>query len=300
MRHSVHQFLNKAVCVMLLVLTLVCLTCPAVLAEPAPRCTLRIDYVHEATAVAGARFRLYRVADMDRDLNFTYTGIFSDLSFTPEELVEAVEDLHTRVVKTGVGAEITLTTDAEGQASATDIAPGAFLLVADPTTVGSSVYHVDKQIVFLPSRWEAGDDSQMEVVLYPKSVKLPAGSELIKVKAVKIWDDKGYENKRPRSITVRLLRDGKTVSTVVLSESNQWSHTWTDLLPNARWTVQEDVPDGYVVSVRETDHIFSLTNHRKDIEQTGQIWWPIIVVLCGGLALIVIGVALRRSGRYET
>lgn len=298
MDHIINRYLNKLVSVML-VAVLLSLTCCAVFAESVVQCTLNIEYVHEATPVSGAQFRLYRIADMDKKLNLTYVGVFADLELDADGLVEAVEDLHTRVVNTGAAAEISLTTDELGQASVSNVASGAFLLVAEPTTIGSSVYHVDKQIVFLPNRWAEGSEPETELTLHPKSTKLPTGTELIKVKVVKIWDDKAYEDQRPRNITVRLLRDGKTVSTVTLSESNQWSHTWTNLMPNARWTVEENVPKGYVVTVQENDHVFSLINHRKDIEQTGQIWWPVITVLCVGLALIVIGVSMRRSGRYE-
>jgi hypothetical protein len=168
--------------------------------------------------------------------------------------------------------------------------PGAYLPVCEPANVGDYVYHTEKQVIFI---------KEGTVTLNPKSTRLPVGTKLISVKTVKIWDDPGYENKRPRQITVRLLKDGKTVSTVVLSQANNWSHTWNDLLPNANWSVEEDVHKGYKSIVQENDNVFVITNQYKNIPQTGQVWWPVIAVLCLGLALIVIGLSARRSGKNE-
>lgn len=35
------------------------------------------------------------------------------------------------------------------------------------------------------------------------------------------------------------------------------------------------------------------------LPQTGQMWWPVPVLLCAGLMLIVIGLLRRRSAEYE-
>jgi hypothetical protein len=54
-----------------------------------------------------------------------------------------------------------------------------------------------------------------------------------------------------------------------------------------------------VVSIEQNEHLFTLTNQYKDIPQTGQIWWPVLTVLCLGLLLVVVGLALRRSGCHD-
>ncbi|PNZ73366.1 Cna B-type domain-containing protein, partial [Mammaliicoccus stepanovicii] len=52
----------------------------------------------------------------------------------------------------------------------------------------------------------------------------------------KQWDDKNNQDgKRPKSIEVALLADGKeTGKTITLNESNNWTHTWTDLAEKAK------------------------------------------------------------------
>lgn len=289
MRSIAVQHLNKLLCLMLCA-TLLGLLCNGAWALNEHRCQLIIDYHHEDIAVSEAAFHLYRIANLTNYQELSYTDGFSDLNLDMDGLRHAAEELYTRVEEHNIQPEQILITDSQGKAMVTDLAPGAFLLVCEPTAVGDYVYYADLQVIFL---------YEETLTMYPKSTRLPVGEQLISIQAVKVWDDRGHEKERPRQITVRLLKDGKTVETATLSEANGWSHTWNDLLPNARWTVKEEVPKGYVVSVEQSENLFTLTNQYKDIPQTGQIWWPVITVMCMGLLLIVIGLAVRRSGRHD-
>ena len=38
----------------------------------------------------------------------------------------------------------------------------------------------------------------------------------------------------------------------------------------------------------------------RPLPQTGQLWWPVPVLVCGGLFLVLIGVVKRRSSKDET
>ena len=50
------------------------------------------------------------------------------------------------------------------------------------------------------------------------------------VSVVKVWQDKeNYTKKRPKTVTVNLTVDDEIVDTVVLSEKNEWKHTFKDL-----------------------------------------------------------------------
>lgn len=283
------RYLNKSLCFLLCTVFL-CLLCIGVCAQPESRCCLTVEFQHESFPISNATFQLYRIADLGADRKLSYVEAFSDLRLDAETLSNAAYDLYARVEHQNLQPEQTLITDQDGIASAADLAPGAFLLVGIPATVNGFDYHVEKQVIFLEKE---------TLTLRPKSTRLPSEAKLISIEAVKLWDDQGFENERPNAIVVRLLKDGKTVSSAVLSDTNGWRHTWNDLLPNANWSVQEDVPEGYKVTVRESENTFTLTNHRKEIPQTGHIWWPVLTVLCVGLALIVVGFTVRGRGRND-
>ena len=85
----------------------------------------------------------------------------------------------------------------------------------------------------------------------------------------KVWKDaENQDGKRPQSITVSLLADGKaTGKTVTLSADNNWTETVTDLDEKANgkeiaytWT-EENLPEGYELTGNTTDgKVTTLTN----------------------------------------
>lgn len=120
--------------------------------------------------------------------------------------------------------------------------------------------------------------------------------ETYKVTVKKVWKD-GNSASRPESIKVRLTRNGKTYDTVTLSAKNNWRYTWRDLTKASGWEVEEvNVPKGYKVSYDSVGRVFTITN-TGNLEQTGQLNWPIPLLAGIGLALIAGGVTLLRKGR---
>ncbi len=127
----------------------------------------------------------------------------------------------------------------------------------------------------------------------------------------KIWKD-GNSTARPKEITAALLQDGKEVETVKLNASNSWSYSWKKLSSASSWSVVEkQVPSGYTASYRTGDSQIVITNSKPGspttpsgdrpktrkyttLLQTGQLIWPIPVLLGVGLILIVIGLILRK------
>jgi hypothetical protein len=249
--------------------------------------------------VGNAAFRLYRVADVNTKRQYTTVFPFEDMSSDPEVLVEMLLSLRDRVTQSGVPADEILITDAEGYASAMDLAPGAWLLICDPVHAGHLTHYVEPQLILLPREDQPGQLTT-ELEIYPKSTVLDRNAVLEVQKVVKTWDDAGYEAQRPKSITVRLLKNGQVMDTVVLSEENNWQYVWMDLIPVADWSVEEEVPQGYTPEVQESDGVYSLVNHRRDIPQTGHIWWPVALALAGGFLLVVLGVLIKRSDRHES
>ncbi|MFR1988618.1 MAG: Cna B-type domain-containing protein [Oscillospiraceae bacterium] len=120
---------------------------------------------------------------------------------------------------------------------------------------------------------------------------------------IKRWDDAGYEQKRPDTITVTLLKDGTVYDTRTISRMDSWQYTWSGLPrynPDGTeivWTIQENAVPGYISSIRETGDTFILTNtpeHQK-LPQTGLLWWPVPVLAAAGLLLLILGTLLKEK-----
>ena len=77
----------------------------------------------------------------------------------------------------------------------------------------------------------------------------------------KLWDDDG---KRPESITVNLLKNGKVHDSVELNAENQWMYTWSKLSRFSKWSVKEaDVPDGYMAEYSQNGNTTIITNTKE-------------------------------------
>ena len=105
-----------------------------------------------------------------------------------------------------------------------------------------------------------------------------------------------------------------------LTKENQWSYTWKNLSAQMRWSVSEaEVPKGYTAAVTREGNTVVLTNTAKKpgksdgevnppskrttgkttdktsdkLPQTGQLWWPVIVLLFAGAICLLVGRVLR-------
>lgn len=161
--------------------------------------------------------------------------------------------------------------------------------------------------------WAAGSDAP------------GAGSDVLGASV----DDPGH----PGEVTVQLLGNGAVIDEVELSAVNNWRYTWDNLDPALDYAVAEkDVPAGYTVAVSREDAAFVVVNtyvgtpgepgepdvpatpgepagpdapdtpatpdnpvdSGQKLPQTGQLWWPVLVLLAVGLVCLVIGLVRRR------
>lgn len=75
-------------------------------------------------------------------------------------------------------------------------------------------------------------------------------STVTSVRVTKIWDDAGDADRiRPNSVAVHLLNGNHEVDTLTLSAEDGWSGTFENLPTDGSYSVVEDVPEGYELSV---------------------------------------------------
>lgn len=234
--------------------------------------------------VSNMQVSLYRVADV----NYNLVDAFSHYSIDLKQDVQgAANALENRILMDGIEADACVTSDSFGMASFSGLETGIYLVVGKEVFQDGVFYMPQVSLVSL-----SGD---LSVDLkYETSVK----SSCIHV--LKVWK-KDNKKSRPKSIEVCLLRsDGVVVDRVVLNSDNQWSTTWENLSTLYTYRVMEtSVPSGYKEScTREKDTIV-LTNtgnfmdkvEKKDevLPNSGQLWWPVPVLLFVGLVLFGLG-----------
>ncbi len=123
----------------------------------------------------------------------------------------------------------------------------------------------------------------------------------------KIWDDKGYEKKRPSSITVILLKNGTDYDKQSLTAETGWKYRW-EKLPiydetgkEIEWSIREGVVSGYSSSVSVNQDRFTLTNtvDKSRLPQTGVLWWPVPILVLTGLVFLSVGFFVYKRKKHE-
>lgn len=240
--------------------------------------------------VSNMQVSLYRVADENYNLVDSFSQYSIDLK---QDVQGAANALENRILMDGIEADASVTSDSLSTANFTGLETGIYLVVGKEVFQDGVFYMPQVSLISL-----SGD---LSVDLkYETSVK-PS-----RIHVLKVWK-RDSKKSRPKSIEVCLLRsDGIVVDRVVLNSDNQWSTTWDNLSTLYTYRVIEtSVPSGYKESCsREKDTII-LTNtgnytdkvEKKDEElpNSGQLWWPVPVLLFVGLVLFGLGRHLKNE-----
>lgn len=241
--------------------------------------------------VSNMQVSLYRVADVNYNLVDAFPHYSIDLK---QDVQGAANALENRILMDGIEADACVTSDSSGKASFSGLESGIYLVVGKEVESNGVFYMPQVSLISL-----SGDLSV--------DLKYETSNKASRIHVLKVWK-KDNKKSRPKSIEVCLLRsDGIVVDRVVLNSDNQWSTTWNNLSTLYTYRVMEtSVPSGYKEScTREKDSVV-LTNtgsytdkkeEKKDDELalTGQLWWPVPVLLFVGLVLFGLGRLLRNE-----
>lgn len=275
--------------------------------DPSRSVSLVIQYHSGDTALSGAVFSMYKVANISSSVRFTLTEAFKDAPVSLDRLMdqsawkESADVLKRHVQNHAVAPTATAETDAEGKSIATMLPSGLYLVTGEKLELDWNVYTPETALILLPNRSTTGE-WLYEVEMHPKpEIEV---IERISRQVVKVWNDQANVSNRPTQLTVEMYRDGEIYDTVTLSAANGWSHRWTDLDGRCQWTVREpDIPAGYSSKITQSGERFIITNTLSSaatpapdssLPQTGLTWWPVPVLVLAGMSLFLIGWLRQR------
>lgn len=241
-------------------------------------CRLNIQYTHASSPISGARFDLYRVADVDAYGAFTLSGDFSAYpvlvngldSAAWRALAETLTGFAQRdALKPLDSGMTTASGDLAFPTSGGRLSTGLYLVVGHPSSDGTYLYTPESFLVSLPSLDE-NDIWRYDMSASPKHTRTDArdpdpGSSTVARRVLKLWDD-GESPQRPAQVIMYLLRNGVVYDQVVLTAAGSWRWHW-DELPKydendllIDWQVVEETVGGYTVSVTREGVTFVVTN----------------------------------------
>lgn len=262
--------------------------------------SINLSYV-----VEGVDFNIYLVGSANEQGDFVLTGDFSDYQVDLES-EDAAKTLASYVESDNVKSMDTVTTNSEFNAKFNNLSKGVYLIMGSIIEVDGKTYTPSPVMVSLP-KWDN------DVVLWDLNVKgkyqIDNWADIISISTLKIWKDDGNKEARPEEISVSLIKNGNLYDTVKLNKDNNWAYKWKNLDGSSSWSIiEENVPKGYEVSVEQDEWSFVITNTYKteqpttpttiplsNLPQTGQLWWPVYVLVPTGLCFVAMGIVRRRK-----
>lgn len=283
----------------LFLITVLFLSLPQTVIATEETGSIRLSY-----QIEGAEFALYHIANISEYGEITLTDDYSNYGVDLESENSALT-LAAYITNDNIKPLATAETNEDYIANFENLNQGIYLILGSTKVVDDVRYTALPVMVSLP--FEDTDGALIwDLEVNAKYEKLPLDGDT-EISVLKIWKDEVNQNSRPKEISIDLSKDGKKYDTVVLNADNNWKHTWENLDKGSQWLVTESVvPEGYEVNIQQNGNSFVVTNTYKKVDtptnpsvpklpQTGQLWWPVYVLVFTGLCFIIVGVNRRRK-----
>ncbi|MGN0266871.1 MAG: Cna B-type domain-containing protein [Lachnospiraceae bacterium] len=278
--------------------------------------SLTVIAAYDSGAISGMQFDAYLISTVDECGELTVTERYGeyaedlDIRGENDERWQEMAQVLAREIQldAGLKADFYAVTDDHGAAVFTDIPMGLYLVLGHTVEKDGYVYSTIPFFILLPEQDPDSNSWNYDVTANAKPGKEPVRADY---EVVKIWKDDCHAEQRPQSIVIQLICDGEVWDTISLPHEGAWNYTWKDLETGHHWTVTEKQADGYAEpEIRQEGNTFIVTNtcirpvtptqpDKPSLPQTGQLWWPVPVLMAAGLFLIVIGLLRRRGNAHE-
>ena len=301
-------------CLALAALLLFSLVIPASAADPEGKLAIHCEY--EKTLIPSVPFSVYYVGAI------TGTGITPQGAFASMTLDACALDADGWAGKALAAKGLVLTnhvspnysgkSDSSGELLFDHLTPGLYLVIGETATIDSYIYTSAPFFVAIPNRDpETGEDVYEQTANAKFSREGVPVDKTVSRKVLKIWDDEGNEDKRPKEVTIRLFCDQTEYDKVVLNDQNNWRYTWENLPADHEGLVAEDPVLDYSTSIALEGITFTVKNSNTKISppvtppvtppelpRTGLYWWPVLILAVAGLLFLSAGFLRRRTSGY--
>lgn len=274
-------------------------------------CGLTVSYTHAGQVFSGESVKIRRVASVSEDYQYTALAPFSSAGLTLNGLTSQTEwkvlsnTLNTFAETQSVSVTASAKTDASGKVHFQNLDTGLYLVSGVRADNGEYLCVFEPFLVSIPT---LGVDRSWsyKVESHPKAEEYQPKNEEVEYYVVKHWWDTGYTIKRPASVVIDIYQNNVFMDSVVLSEENRWSYSWTARDDGSVWQVMErNVPAGYTMSQYRYGWTFVVTNtstHPSVPPSTGDssnfMFWIILAAISGAV-LIVIAVTGKKQNNVE-
>lgn len=271
-------------------------------------CTLSLTYRSDEVSMQSVALSLYHVASVSEEYVISMTEPFAPTKLSLNGISSQDEwnavrmTLEGYILANDIAPLAVSSTDADGKVTFDALSPGLYFIPQVCATIGSDFYRFQSVLISVPNLEEDGKWNY-DVSVIPKPTRaITSGNDRSQYQVIKLWKDGGHLEKRVDSVEIDIFCDGEKMTTVELSEKNNWTYEWSAPNDGAIWNVSErNVPDGYVMTVEGHQTVFTVINTASDISdlpptgESGRVWL-LILLLCGaGMLFIMLSLKSEKK-----
>ena len=235
--------------------------CLAANVNPDPSCSLTLSYSSNGVSFPNLEIEIYRVA-AEKNGMYALVEPFSTYPIkihgitSQQEWKDTAQTVKSYVNANQITAYRSQKTDITGRVYFKNLETGLYMVKGViAQNMGESVEFLDFMI-YLPML--TNGSYNYNVSAKPKHIEyIPP----VRHTVFKLWRDGGVTEQRPEAIYVDILKDGVVQESIALNHDNSWSYSWETENSDGVWSVMEkDAPEGYDVTITNTQTIFMITN----------------------------------------
>ncbi len=242
----------------------------------------------EKNKIDGVNISLCQIAELN-SVGYYPTAPFESSGISVSGLVNHPDDLAAKSVLTFIKEHhidsLSKITE-NGKAVFSDLSLGIWLVYCEE----EGTHTFNPYLVLVP--YESGGRLYFEVSGSPKVEENT--SRKISISVIKKWDDKNNAaKKRPSSVSIQLFNGENLVATAEIGEESGWSHLFQDLPKEGVYSLREKEVSDYKASYNgdaENGFVVINTYVGEKLPQTGQYWWPIILIAIAGVGFVSLGI----------
>ena len=272
-------------------------------------CTIEIEYSSDGHTFEGENIKLYHVADISENAEYSLHGVFADYSVkvtgtsSQTEWDEMTLTLNSYILADKITPDYEAATDADGKVKFENLSVGLYLVSSVRTESDGTYYVFESFMISLPGVDE-NSSWIYDVTAKPKMSEDKPSKGEVEYKVVKTWKDDG-NNSRPTSVEVGIYKDGIIQGVTELNAENGWMYSWTTVDDGSVWTVTEtEVPSGYKVGIQRNGDTFNVMNAytgggSPKTGDSSNIGFYLIIMALSGAAFVTFGLVRRKYAEAD-
>ena len=227
--------------------------------------------------------KMFKIASVNAYADFTIEDKYNSYPVDYSNYDALALTLSAYIARDGIEPEYEFTGNAD------NLDTGLYLIMIDSYIKDDKRYEFSPFMISLPYLNEDDSYNYTPAISPKKSI-----TDVTSITVIKNWDD-GNGAGRPTEIVIELMGNNTVLKEETLNAANGFRCNFNGLDVNMDYCVTEKyVPEGYSVSIVKDGNNFVITNkeiepvYDNELPHTGQLWWPVPVLLIAGALLIIL------------